>query len=125
MHAIVPLLQQLHDQLTVMTVSPSESAATAEQLDEIAEALHLVDGLQHLVEDHGVHVAERCLRLLPIATAKGESAAELDVALDRIGGDLMSHLIVAFHPKSRFPVSVVSTGKVDPGQMLGLSQQTA
>lgn len=79
------------------------------------EATALLDRLKKTIDAHGVATTEACLTLVPIAQAKGDSRAEVDLMLDRFDRGLMANAFITLNPSNkRFPCEVVGTGRVVP-----------
>lgn len=87
------------------------------------QTLEFLEHLQKVLTDNGLAVTRTCLTLVPIAQAKGDSKAELDLMIDRFDRGLMANAFLTLNPgNSRFPVEVVGTGQLSPSG-IGMAQR--
>lgn len=88
------------------------------ELQELLEVQACVHELQDVIDKYGVSTLQTCLKLVPLARAKGESRAELDLMLDRMDRGLVTNCFVTVNPANkRFPVEIVGTGRIGPRGM--------
>lgn len=80
-----------------------------------AEQLAFLTHLEEVLREHGIATTAMCLRLVPVAQAKGDSRAEIDLMLDRYDRGLMANAFLTLNPRHpRFPCEVVGTGRIVP-----------
>lgn len=93
---------------------------------EQAEAGQFLQELREALDRVGLATVRTCLKLVPLAQAKGESRAELDLMIDRMDRGLIANCFVSVNPNNtRFPVEIIGTGRLGPSGLDLPARRTA
>lgn len=120
------MIEQVVEQINATAAAAqarSQEGASSAQQAEMDEALAFLADLQVALTRYDVATVSGCLKLLPLALAKGDSKAEIDLAVERYARGLPSGVWITMDPGNRrFPIEAVGTGRLGARHVTGLPE---